>query len=355
MEIRTEGASLLLDKLETLGENDQLKEEEINEIIKHPDIQQWLKAYDWIDDQKNKFRELLDELPDEISNDFKSRDQEINNLWLQKIDFGLRKAMDNIQQMRSSLEAIKNYDWDSTVQKALDYLPDKTELEPVLVVTVDGFNGGMFRHETVYLSLVYFDTSLISEDSFAHELHHMGADYWWEKDTRIQRFKDKGDKQKYYFVQLFTYLVGEGIANAFCSPEAITEVEGEETEQHDKMVRKYQEEMEDIFDNLEKLLENIIEFSEEEVSELYSNFTMDKENRGIPSGHFLSGRMVQMMDRSSSVSRDEILDLIKDPFKFLHIYNKAAGELDARKFSNELMEKVDEFIEHLEKKERKEL
>jgi len=351
MEIRTEGASLLLDKLEML-EEDQLKEEEIDEIIKHLDIQQWLKAYDWIDDQKNKFRGLLDELPDEISNDLKSRDQDLHNLWLQKIDFGLRKAMDNIEQMRSSLEAIKNYDWDSTVQKALDYLPDETELEPVMVVTVDGFNGGMFRHETVYLSLVYFDTSLISEDSFAHELHHMGAEYWWKKDTLIQRFQDKEDKQKYYFVQLFTYLVGEGIANAFCSPQAITEIEGEETEQHDKMIREYQEEMEDIFDKLEKLLENIIEFSEEEVSELYSNFTMDKENRGIPPGHFLSGRMVQMMERSSSVSRDEILDLIKDPFKFLHIYNKTAEELEARKFSNDLIEKVEEFIEHLERKER---
>jgi len=352
MDIRTEGTSLLLDKLEILGENERLKEEEIDEIVKHPDIQQWLKAYDWIDDQKNKFRELLGRLSNETSDDTESDDQDIYNLWLQKIDFGLRKAMKNIEQMQYSLETVKTYDWDSTVQKALDYLPDETELKPVLVLTVDGFNGGMFRHETVYLSLVYLDTSLISEDSFAHELHHMGANYWWEKDPLIQRYQYKKDKQKFYFVQLFTYLVGEGIANAFCSPKAITEVEGEETEQHDKMVRKYQEEIEDIFDKLEKLLENIIEFSEEEVSEIYSGFTMDKENRGIPPGHFLSGRMVQMMDRSSSISRDEILDLIKDPFNFLHIYNKAAEELEAQKFSNELIEKADEFIEHLERKER---
>ncbi|MBS3782217.1 MAG: hypothetical protein KGY66_06095 [Candidatus Thermoplasmatota archaeon] len=213
-----------------------------------------------------------------------------------------------------------------------------------MVVTVDGFNGGMFRYETVYLSLVYFNSSHLSEDSFSHELHHMGADYWWEKDARIQRFQDKDDKQKYYFVQIFTYLTGEGMANAFCSPGAITEAE-EGGEDHDKMVRHYQEEMDSIFDKLEELLDNILEYSEERVPELYRGLTLDEENRGIPPGHFLSGRMVQMMDHSSAVSREEIIDLIKDPFELLHLYNRAARELEYRRFPEDLVEDVDDFLE----------
>jgi len=352
MEIRTEGASLLLDKLEMITEGQQLKKEDVEEILNHQDIQLWLKAYDWIDSQKTKFKEMLNKLHDKIDDDNVPREQNISDLWKQKIDYGLREVIDNPKQMLASIEAIKNYDWDSTVKKAINYLPDETELDPVLVVTVDGFNGGMFRYGTVYLSLVYFDASVISKDILSHELHHMGAEYWWEKDSRIQKYKNSDNKQMRYIAHLFTYLVGEGIANAFCSPQAITELKREETEQHDKMVKEYQEEIEDIFDRLEELLEKILECPEEGVSELYSEFTMDKENKGIPQGHFLSGKMVQVMDQSYSVSQDEILNLIKNPFDFLQVYNKAAEELKTREFSKELIKETDDLLKRLEIKKK---
>lgn len=345
MKVRSEGASLLLDKLEMVAEGKQLDSEDIDEILEHVDMERWLKAYDWIDDRKGKFKNILRELTDEVSEVPESGTQNIEDLWMQKIDYGLREAVKDPKRMLSSLKDIKDYGWDSTVEKALEYLPDETELEPLMVVTVDGFNGGMFRYDTVYLSLVYYDSSLLSEDGFSHELHHMGADHWWEKDARIHSSQDKEDRQRYYFVQLFTYLTSEGIANAFCSPKAITEVGEEDSEDHDKMVRHYQEEMDSIFDNLEELVENILGYSEENVPELYSRLTMDEENRGIPPGHFLSGKMVQMMDRSSAVSRDEIIDLIKNPFEFLHLYNKAAEEMNSRRFPEELLEDVDEFLE----------
>ncbi|MFO7791496.1 MAG: DUF5700 domain-containing putative Zn-dependent protease [Candidatus Saliniplasma sp.] len=354
MDVRTEGVSLLLDKLDSIderkleenkiGEDRKLEENEIDEIVDHPDIQRWLKAYDWIEDQEAKFKQILSELPEGMNYDSVKGEQTIQELWKQKIDYGFRKVMEDIEPMKSSIDEIRGYDWGSTVKKAREYLPEDTELEPVLVVTVDGFNGGMFRYGTVYLSLVYFDPSLISVDTFSHELHHMGAEYWWNKDPRIQNYQNSDDKQKRYIAHLSTYLVGEGLANAFCSPKALAEVDGESTEQHNEMVRYYQENFDKVFDKLENLVRKILDDSDD-ASGLYNEFTMDRENRGIPPGHFLSGKMVQIMDRSSNVSRDDIINLIKEPFDFLELYNIAAEELDYRKFSKELIDELGFFLE----------
>ncbi len=139
------------------------------------------------------------------------------------------------------------------------------------------------------------------------------------------------------------------MANAFCSSEAITRLEG--AERHDKMVQEYQEKIDGIFYKLEELLERIVDHPER-VPELFSGFTMDKENKGIPLGHFLSGKMIQMMDESSSFSREEIISLVEDPFDFLRKYNKAAEGSNARKFSKEVVEKVEDFLERAEMKEK---
>ncbi len=349
MDIRTDGALSLLDKLSSIKGGEKLKTDDLEGILSHPDIQLWLKAYDWIEDQEEKFKEILKDLPVDALENIDQEGRNIEDLWMDKITYGLMKAVKEPEEMRSSVEKIKNFGWESTTQKALKYLPEDTELEPVMIVTIDGFNGGMFRHDTVYLSLVYFDPLNISEDTFAHELHHMGTDYWWKKDPRIQRPESKEDKQEYYLTQLFTYLVGEGMANAFCSPEAITRLEG--AERHNKMVQEYQEKIDGIFDKLEELLERIVD-RPENVPELFSGFTMDKENKGIPPGHFLSGKMIQMMDRSYSVSREEIISLVEDPFDFLRKYNKAAEGSNARKFSKEIVKKVEDFLERAEMKEK---
>ncbi len=66
-----------------------------------------------------------------------------------------------------------------------------------------------------------------------------------------------------------------------------------------------------------------------------------------------SCKMVQIMDRSSSVSTDEIINLIKDPFDFLELYNVAAEELGYRKFSNDQLENTLKTLFKVNKKEKK--
>lgn len=343
MVIKSEGALFLLDKLFSIEKEGDLTEEDIEEITDHPDIQRWMKAYDVIPDHADKIKNILGGLSDELPGDIEYEESDIYKLWEKKIDYGFRKAMDEPDEMLSNLDAINGYDWDSTLDKALDHLPEKTELKPTCVVTLDGFNGGMFRYGTIFLSLIYFDPSTIQEDSFAHELHHMGCSYWWDKDPFIQRYQTKEDQRMYYLVQLHTYLVSEGLANAFCSPDAISEVSGKE--KHNRMIREY--DLNAVFDQLEELLGSILQGPSENVPPLYSDFTMDKKGRGLPPGHLLSGNMVQVMQKAHNVTLEEIIGLIHDPIGFIQTYNKAAEGLGSRTIDEDIIASLNDTLDGL--------
>lgn len=247
--------------------------------------------------------------------------------------------------MKDTIKEIEDIDWESVVQRALKYLPKNTELEPNFVVTVDGFNGGMFKNGTVFLSIVYFNKSQFRDDIFVHEFHHMGAEYWFEKNPKIQRYEKERDN--HFLTSMMKYLVSEGLANAFCSPEAIkkTNEVDEESEELNQMIENYEGKQEKLFIQLEDLIEKIITEPDEDLTGLYNDFTVDKEGKGLPPGHFLSGRMVMVMNGSQTVTEEEIIELIKDPFEFFKLYNKAAEESDKRKFSPEIVGELERIVE----------
>lgn len=318
MDIRTEGVTLLLDRLENGSED-------LYEVLSHPDLQLWLKAYGNVSVVEEKVRKILEALPGKPEHQL--------GLWEERIHFGLKKALRETDGMRRIMDGITSYDWDGTVDIALKYLPEDTSLDPVMVVTVDGYNGGMFKQDTVFLSLVYFDLSVVSLESFSHEFHHMGAEYWWTKDAVIQGLRSSEDPRKKYMVDLFTYMVKEGLANAFCSPQAITKGDGELEE----LIHRYEETSDQILSELEVLMDKILSGNLEEISTSYYDFTMDQKGIGLPPGHFLSGRMVRTMDSSPAVSRAELISLVKDPFNFFKLYNRA---VEKTQISQELLERV---------------
>ncbi|NIQ05241.1 MAG: hypothetical protein GWO20_05805 [Candidatus Korarchaeota archaeon] len=340
---RVDGTLLLLNMLDKVREGHQLEKTDMKKILSHPDIKQWLRAYGWIGNASTKFEKILRSLHAEPPSDL--------GQWGNKIVEGIRIAYENPEKMRDNLQYIQSYDWNVAVQKALAYLPENTKLEPMMIVTVDGFNGGMFRHDTVFLSLVFFDPSQVDMKTFAHEFHHMGVDYWWQNHPLIHKFMEEPKKEvkEYYFVKLFTYLVSEGMANAFCSPQAITKINGEGPwiAQHNEMITIYENRLDVLFNRLEQLLKQILQESKDDLSIPFERFTFDKDGRGIPPGHFLSGRMVQAMIDASSISQDQIIGLIKDPFNFLNLYNKAAKEENLRSFPRFLLQATEEFLAKL--------
>ena len=285
----------------------------------------WLKAYGNVSVVEEKVRIILEALPGKPEHQL--------GLWEERIHFGLKKALRETDGMRRIMDGITSYDWDETLDIALKYLPEDTRLDPVMVVTVDGYNGGMFKQDTIFLSLIYFDLSVVSLESFSHEFHHMGAEYWWTKDAVIQGLRSSEDPRKKYIVDLFTYTVKEGLANAFCSPQAITKGYGE----LDELIHLYEETSDQILIDLEVLMDKILSGNLEEISTSYYDFTMDQKGIGLPPGHFLSGSMVRTMDSSPAVSRAELISLVKEPFNFFKLYNRAVEKMQ---ISQDLLERV---------------
>ena len=337
IEPQTEGSILILNKLQKIENSKNLDEKDIEELINNPDIKRWLEAYGGNDKVYKIFRRSLLSIDEESHSDM--------DFWEKKIDYGFRKAADNIDKMRETIKEINNIDWGSVVQKSLKYLPENTELDPDFIVTVDGFNGGMFKNGTVFLSIIYFDRSQFKDNIFAHEFHHMGAEYWFKKNSIIQRYEEKHDN--HFLTNIMKYLVSEGLANAYCSPGAITKTntKDKDSEQFNQMIENYEENQDELLIQLENLIDKIISEPDEDLTEPYNDFTVDKEGVGLPPGHFLSGRMIMVMKESQIVKDKEIIDLVKNPFDFFDLYNKAAEELDKRKFSSDLVDKSDRLIE----------
>jgi len=340
IEPQTKGSILLLNKLQEIKNCHKLKEEDIKELMNHPDIKKWLEAYGGSDKVNKIFKRTLLSVDDEP--------RSAMQFWEKKIDYGFRKAVDNIDMMKETINEIKNIDWNSVVQRALQYLPENTELDPDFIVTVDGFNGGMFKNGTVFLSIIYFNKTQFQEDIFAHEFHHMGVNYWFENNAIIQEYEKK--KDSHYLTSIIKYLVSEGLANAFCSPGAIIKTDDDEFKDFNQMIENYEKNQEKLFVQLENLIEKIIKEPEEDLTDLYNDITVDKKGIGLPPGHFLSGRMVMIMEESKAVDEEEIIELVKDPFDFFNLYNRAAEDMNRRKFSPELVDGIKKYIQEIRNK-----
>jgi len=132
---------------------------------------------------------------------------------------------------------------------------------------------------------------------------------------------------------------------------AISVVEGfEGAEAHNKAVRKLEEDTPKLLRHLQQLLLWICEKHRpvEEIRNAFNKLSLDTSGAGLPSGHFLSGHMVRVMDKSASIPKKQIIDLVKRPFDFFDMYNLAAEENE--KLENSLLKRlrvvVDELSEH---------
>jgi hypothetical protein len=125
--------------------------------------------------------------------------------------------------------------------------------------------------------------------------------------------------------------VTEGLANWHVSSWTTRFIEGEE--EHNKAIRKLEKERPRLLKDLEQLLSLICERHEpfEEIKTLFESLSINTSGRGIPAGHFLSGRMIGAMDNSNIIGKKEIIDLVKHPCDFFDLYNKTVGEGDKLK------------------------
>jgi hypothetical protein len=174
-------------------------------------------------------------------------------------------------------------------------------------------------------------------------------EYWWKQHPLVQKFIDTKSTQEYWMLRLFEYLVSEGLANAYCSPGVIEKRDGdsERIAAHNAVIEEYENRWDEFHEMVESLIDDICNNRLDNLKEKYEAFTIDMSGRGKPIGHFLSGRMVTEMDKSKIVSREKIVNLVKEPFSFFHLYNRAAKERGLTEFSSESIASLDSLIERM--------
>ncbi len=338
------GAQLLLDKAKKVKSGRKLTSNEIDEIVENPDIAAWLSAYDnWIERVYRTFRKILKAL-------HKKSPGNLND-WAERIDFGLRVALDDTERLQKSIQVLRQFEWTEVGKSALEFLPPETKLRTQVFATIDGFNGGMYREDKIFLSLVLLDATSLEPGFFEHEFHHNGFEYWWKQHPLVKEHSEEEDTREKWFLDIFAYLASEGLANAFCSPAAISKIDGDSKliRVHNSIIEEYEQDWNDLFERLVKLLRAIIDGDIDKIVDYYEAFALDMKGEGHPIGHFVSGRMVQKMDSSIDVPRQEIIDLCKNPFKFLRMYNRAVQGDNFQFVPTDIIESLDNILKDMRK------
>lgn len=336
------GAELLLNKIEKVSRGTPLTQEDINDIMSDAVVDVWICAYEsWIPSARVEFENIMKSLHEESLSDLSK--------WGSSIDAGVRLALDSPERIRAGLALMSEFDWTQAEWGAHKYLPKDTPINVDVFATIDGFNGGMYRGDKVYISILYVTPATMKASNFSHEFHHVGMEYWWKQHPLVQMHIKNKDTKEYWMLHLFEYLVSEGLANAFCSPSTIEKVEGggERVEAHNKIIEEYENRWNEFLATLESMIRNISDNKVEDMKEDYERFTMDMSGKGHPIGHFFSGRLIREMDRSKSVTRNQIIGLVKEPFSFFNLYNKAAKERGLSTFSKDTFASLDSLIERM--------
>jgi hypothetical protein len=339
MRFHDAGAKLLLNHLKKPSSAVSLSMAEINEIVNQPDISTWVSVYEeWMNGASEEFVTILKSLHEETNIEYSE--------WGQHIHRGLRDSLPLLEEMMQSLNRLSEYDWIQTASKALQFLPHETILDINVIMTIDGFNGGMYHGNNIFLSLTNLDSSIMEPQYFTHEVHHIGMKYWWERNKVVEKHKHKKESVEAWLLRLFHYMVSEGLANAFCSPRMLRFVEGNDKRamKHNRIIEEYDSQLDEIFDILESLMQMIIRKTNPKIKAQYEKLVFDMENHFLPKGHYLSGKMVQMMDESPKVTREEIVHLVKEPFEFFHLYNEAASEGNHREIPTALLKSIDRIL-----------
>ena len=335
----------MLKKIEKASQGNSLNEKDINDIMSDAVMDVWICAYEpWISSARSEFESVMKSLHKDSPSDL--------SRWGNMIDAGIRSALENPERLRASLALMSEFSWPQAEWGALKYLPKNTPIKVDVFATIDGFNGGMYRGDKIYISILHVTPAVMKASNFSHEFHHVGMEYWWKQHPLVQKFGDSKDTKEYWLLLLFEYMVSEGLANAFCSPGAIERIDGdtERVGAHNTVIEEYESRWDKFHDLLESIIECLSKNQLDSLKEKYEKFTMDMSGKGLPIGHFFSGRLIREMDRSKDVMREQIIDLVKEPFVFFELYNKATKERGLREFSSHIISSLDLLIENMRNK-----
>lgn len=255
---------------------------------------------------------------------------------------GFRKALSEIDLMRSRMAWLGEIDVSGVTNHVLTYLPRGTPLDTTVHITVDSFNNAFASGNEIGVSLFHGAADRDAfEKAVMHELHHVGFRYWGEKDAVRQKLLSEKTSRAVAVMHVQN-LLKEGLANYSFTPEMVLAPipEGEVSKAVDpylaRLSRLRREESR-FFASAEAVLDLclILGAGYDVASKVYATIAFDLDDMMLPAGHYLGARMIETAAKVYPLNR--IVGWIKHLPRFLPAYNEAAGQTGGFVFKDTLV------------------
>lgn len=244
-----------------------------------------------------------------------------DNVFMRKIRDGFILAADlGSEVMLGKLDIVISGQSKTLEERVNRYLPDGTPLSVSVVFTIDGFNTGMIRDNIAYYSILRVNPDTYDPLKLAHEVHHIGVNYWFNRDLKWSKWFKMGGTPEKVSANLIRYVVSEGLANQLMSPNPVSFTGGSDelTKLHNDRVQY----LDDKFVSYLRMMEDIVLHAfkgDLDMSEkLYKELSIDGTGAGIPAGHYASARMFReiLEEHNESI----ITQIIENPWSCFDIY-----------------------------------
>ena len=302
----------------TLHIDDSLVEKRkiLDELFRDAAFSRWVQAYAMYPGIEEALRETLLDLDDQPV-------YPTNETLLRKIREGFTQAAgEGFEAMQRKLQTTASIDSGRLEERVNRYLPPDTPLDVDVVFTVDNFNTGMMRENTVFYSVLRIDPDGFDPLRLAHEVHHVGVYHWVKKNQRWRKWYSMKGRPERAVAELLAYVVAEGIANRFVSPSAVSLWEGgdERTRWHNERVKEVEGSYVDYLRLMEEVLVRSLDGDHEKSGECFRKLSIDLTGAGLPAGHYASARMFSELRREHEESI--VKTIIRDPWRFFTLYDE---------------------------------
>jgi len=340
--VESDGVIKLLNILENVAKSGRSpNKKEIDELLSTKSISFILEAYSrWPDFSREGFINIIANLgrPNPVG----------QGTVLPKLEEGFRSCVnqEKISLLFKKLEDILMLDFTESERIALRYLPSETPIRSTIHLTIDTYNPGMVFQGNVSLSILHLDPNNFNFSGLAHELHHSGFQYWVKQNPKLKNlaFKENSTYQE-IAVNMILQLLSEGMANYYCTPTMVRP-HAKASKKHNQKIEKYERRLNQMLLEIQSLLSDCVSKSAsvEECRKRLMNVILDPEGI-LPPVHFIGARIIEMFDKDPTISRNDIVNLCKEPYHFFTFYVKVYRKYGMPGFSNEVIRKVSALME----------
>jgi hypothetical protein len=316
--VRLEGFPKIVKFLDQASQGIQPTKKAVNALLQTETMEAWVRAYSgWPEFSREGLADVLASLLRKVPT--------AETPMLKILESGFRRALVRLDALRENYDRCREIDFAAAESKALAFLPPGAELTARVHFTVDAFNGGFFHENDVFFSLLDLHEAFFGVDAFAHEFHHIGVRTLTRNHALTRRSAKPDTERKRLVRQLAMYLTSEGLANLYCSPQliGISSVAHDAADALSEKCARYQSEFRDLFASAAEVLRCGTDASLNPATcrEKLRRLTFDPDGV-LPPGHYLSGKLVEQMERSPKIRREEIVALCAEPTRFFSLYNR---------------------------------